>query len=442
MTATGHRRTRAGALGALTSDPSFDTTGARPIRPWASVGTRQPQRSATPKTRGALSGFPVTNLHARRPAGRRSGVGAGLVAVVVVLCLTGIVMVLSASSVYAIRVYHSPWYFFVRQLLWVTVGLAAMMVGARIDYHRWRRAAPFVLAGTILMLLAVLVPGVGIAVNGSTRWLGTGQLRIQPSEIAKLAVVVYAARLLADRAEHIDRPRSFRPLLIVTVALTAMIMLQPDMGTAIIVSLIVFADLAVAGIPRASFARIATASIVAAVGAGTAAPYRRQRLLSFLHPTHDPSGTNYQTIQGLAASASGGLLGVGLGAGLSKWGYLPNAYTDFIFAVIAQETGLLGAVSVVALFAVFAYLGIRVATGAPDPFGALLAAGITAWITGQAILNIGAVLAVLPVTGVPLPLVSYGGTSLIILLFAAGILLNIATKTPARPANPLSRART
>ncbi|HUR18018.1 MAG TPA: putative lipid II flippase FtsW [Acidimicrobiales bacterium] len=351
-----------------------------------------------------------------------------LAAIVGVLCLIGLVMVLSASSVLALREYGTSWLFFGRQVLWLAVGVGALVVTARVDYHRWRRLALPMLLASLGLLALVLVPGVGITAGGSTRWLGTSGWRIQPSELAKLAVLVFVADYLgrAGRAP-VDRV-TVRVVLGVLAVVGLLVMRQPDMGTALVMGFIVLGMLYVSGTPLRAMAALGAGAVGVALVVGLTEPYRRARMVSFLNPWADASNSGYQVVQSLVGLGSGQWSGVGVGASRAKWGFLPNAHTDFIFAIIGEELGLIGTLFVLALFAGFAVLGIRTALRAPDRFGTLLAAGITAWVVGQAFINIGAVIGLVPVTGVPLPFVSFGGSSLVILLAAVGMLLNVAAQ--------------
>jgi cell division protein FtsW len=355
-----------------------------------------------------------------------------LLGLTVALDLIGLIMVLSASSVEALAEYGSSWYFFEKQLMWVAVGAAVMAVVMRIDYRQWRRWAVPVLALSTFLLLAVLV--VGVNVGGSSRWIGFGSFRVQPSELAKLGFLLYAADVLARRMEKTDEVRSvLGGVTVVYAVVAALIFQQPDMGTTMILTAIAFGLLLAAGLRGATLAKMMAAAIAGAFVLGMVEPYRKERLLSFLHPWADRATSGYQVVQSLVGLGSGGLVGVGLGASRAKWGFLPNAHTDFIFSIVGEELGLLGSVLVVALFAGFAVLGLRAARKAPDAFGGLLAVGITVWITAQAILNIGAVIGLLPVTGVPLPLVSFGGSSLVIVMAGIGILLNISGQEGQAP---------
>lgn len=358
-----------------------------------------------------------------------------LVALTAALLVIGLVMVLSASFVTAIRQTGSGWYYFQRQVLWVLLGAVAMAGCARIDYRVWRAAGPPAVVLAVVLLVAVLVPGLGVSVDGSTRWIGLGSWRFQPSELAKLALVLHGAGLLARRSTPGRSSRSaVGPVVAIAGVVLVLVMLQPDMGTALVAGAIVFSLLVVAGVPWGRLARLATGAMAASLVLGLAEPYRRNRFLAFLHPWQDPQGIGYQVIQGQVALAEGGLGGLGIGASRAKWGFLPNAHTDFILAVIGDEVGLIGTLAVVALFGAFAFYGVRTALRAPDRFGTLVAAAVTTWVVGQAALNMGAVIRLVPITGVPLPFVSFGGSSLVVLMAAVGILCNIAGQgARARP---------
>jgi cell division protein FtsW len=350
-----------------------------------------------------------------------------LVVVVTVLNVIGLVMVMSASTVQSIDLKGDAWWFFERQLLWTVLGVAGFAVATRVDYRSWRRwCVPF-LAVAVALLVIVLVPGIGIWVDGSRRWLGYGSWRLQPSEIAKLALLVYAADVLTRRQKELDDwRRTLRPILIVFAVVAALIMREPDLASTMVVTVIVGAVLVVGGI-RAKHLALMFSVVVAFVTAfALLVPWRRARMLAFLDPWHDKSNTGYQVTQSLIAIGSGGWTGVGLGASRAKWRFLPAAHTDFIFAIVGEELGLVGAALVVGLFLVLAFLGVRIAIAAQDRFGMLLAGGITAWIVGQAIINIGATVGLLPVTGIPLPFVSFGGTALLFTMVAAGLLGNVA----------------
>lgn len=396
--------------------------------------TRPPRAGAAQRVAGARSRVEVRPESARsRPAGQpraaraaRGGTFWLLVSILAVLCLTGVVMVLSASSILSLRQFGSPWHYFIRQVMWLAVGAAGFALAMRVDHERWRRFAPVAMYASVGLLFAVLVPGIGVRASGASRWLGTSSLQIQPSEIAKMALVVFAADVLDRRAAKGDWKFQTAPVLAVLGITVLLVMAQPDMGTTMVLVFIALAMLFAAGTPAlpmgGMIGGIAGAGLLLAV----AAPYRWRRMTSFLHPFKDASNSGYQSVQGLLALSHGHVLGDGLGSSIASYGYLPNAQTDFIFAVLGEETGLVGGFILSSLFLVLGLVGVRIACNARTRYAALLAAGITAWIVGQAVINIGAVVGLLPVTGVPLPFVSFGGSSLVINLFALGMLANIA----------------
>ena len=363
-----------------------------------------------------------------------------LCATVTVLNVVGLVMILSASSVAALSDYGSSWYFFNRQLMWALIGLAMFIVASRIDYRLWRKAAPYLLVFAFATLTFVLVGGK--LVSGSRRWLVYGPLQLQPSEIAKLALLVCGAEILAKRADRLDDPRAWRPVVVIFLVFAALVMKEPDLASTIVLGVIVASLLIVGGVRAKHLAQMIG---IAAVGTGILsllAGYRRARMFSFLHPGHDVGNTGYQLYRSLIAIGSGGLNGVGLGAGRAKWFFLPNAHTDFIFAIIGEELGFIGCLLVLGLFVGLGLVGLRIARRAPDRFGMLIATGVTAWIVGQAAINLGAVIGVLPVSGVPLPFLSVGGTSLVITMFGVGVVANIARQTVPVSSSARTRPRT
>ena len=358
-----------------------------------------------------------------------------LLAVVLVLHFVGVVMVLSASAVQALDEFGSTWGYFKRQVAWSALGLAALLITSRIDYRQWLRFRVPLLMSSVLLLVAVLIPGVGLSRNGSSRWISMGPVSLQPSELAKLSLLVWVAHLLARahrRGRLADPHGALLPAMAVTGLVAGLVLVEPDLGTTVVLASIVGVLLWVSGIPLRWMVGLGAAGFMGTLILGLAAGYRRARLLSFLDPWADPQNAGYQIVQSLVGLGTGGLTGVGLGAGRSKWGFLPNAHTDFIYAIVGEELGFLGAVAVLALFVALAVLGIRAAARAPDRVGMLLAAGVTAWILVQAFINIGAVIGVLPITGVPLPFVSFGGTALVVTMAATGILVNVARQ--GRPA--------
>jgi cell division protein FtsW len=386
------------------------------------------------RRRAAVSATPV-KLTPNHPA-VLLGVSTGALLVV------GLVMILSASSVQSFASYGSSFLFFNKQLLWSLIGLVGFVAFARLDYHRLRGVGYVMFALVVLGLLAVLIPGVGTEVGGSSRWVSAGPLSFQPSELAKLALILLAADVFSRKDEgKLDAlGHTLLPMLPALGILAALIMLQPDLGTTSLLAAIGFGMMFIAGAPMKYLTPMAGGAAGLAMVAALAAPYRMARLLAFRNPWADPLNTGYQTIQSLIAMGSGNWFGVGLGASRQKWSYVPNAHTDFIFAILGEEMGFLGTLAVVGLFAFIAYLGVRIARQAPDRFGMLLASGVTIWISVQALVNMGAVTGTLPITGVPLPLVSFGGTSLVVSLAGMGILSNVARQGKAPRGKAASRA--
>jgi cell division protein FtsW len=346
------------------------------------------------------------------------------------LLFLGLVMILSASSVTSFAQYGSSFLFFKKQLLWAVVGVIGFFACSKLDYHRLRGVGYLLLIGSAALLVIVLVPGAGVMVGGSARWLRLGPLSFQPSEFAKLALILFSADVYSRKKESwfSEWSHTMVPMVPILCILGLLVMLQPDMGTTVVLGAIGLSMLFIAGAPMGQLIPIGALGAGAATLLALAEPYRKARLLAFLNPFADPYNTGYQTVQSLIGIGSGGLFGVGLGASRQKWSYIPNAHTDYIFAILGEEMGLIGTMAVLGLFAFLVYLCIRIARKAPDRFGMLLACGIGVWIGFQALVNMGAVTASLPVTGVPLPLVSFGGSSLVASLMALGILRNIAAQ--------------
>ncbi len=352
---------------------------------------------------------------------------------VLTLTIFGLVMVLSASSASSVHQFSSsPFYQFKRQVVWATLGALCFWAASRIDYRSYRPLAKPVLGLTFVLLVAVLIPGVGRSVNGSNRWLGVGPAVFQPSEIAKFALVVFVADLLSRRSARMDRPDlTVRPVIVVVSVMSGLLILQPKLGTSLILGSVALMMLFVAGAKVTSLGAWAAVGALAAAFAAYLEPYRRARLFAFVDPWADPLGKGLQTIQSQVGIASGGLLGVGLGNSRSKWGFLPEAHSDFIFAIVGEEVGLIGAGALILAFLLLGVLGARTALHAQDRFGTLLAAGITGSLLIQAFLNIGMAMGLLPITGEPLPFVSAGGSSLVMTLGAAGVLVSIARTSSA-----------
>ena len=407
------------------------STETRPRRPRREVTVR----ARAPRAKTANPSGPVRTRTSEGTGGVGEKSYAAPIAVLIgLLCGIGLLMVLSSSSVQALRDSGTSWLYFQRQVMWLSMGVVALLAALQAPLRFWRRTSGPMLVVSFVLLIVVLMPGVGTSVNGSTRWLELGPLRLQPSELAKIALLLFGADLLARRASRVEDPRAaLMPMCMVLGGLSLLVMLQPDMGTTIVLVLIGGSLLLLSGVPMRRLVPLALGGLAAGVVLALSAPYRRARVISFLDPWADAGNTGYQVVQSLVGMGSGQLTGVGLGASRAKWGFLPNAHTDFIFAIIGEELGLLGSLSVIGLFVALAFLGARVAIAAEDRFGALVAGGATAWIAGQALVNMGAVVGLVPVTGVPLPFVSAGGSALVSNLFAAGLLLRIA-RTPARPA--------
>jgi cell division protein FtsW len=365
----------------------------------------------------------------RTRAERNDRVVTLLVGSTAALTLLGLIMVLSASSVEAYARFGSSFRFFNRQVVYAVVGSLAMAVTMRMHHRAWQRLCVPMLFVSVVLLALVLLPGFGTVAGGSARWIELGPVTIQPSEFAKLALIAFGAALLSKRWQRIHDLRQLAlPLLPVVGVVCGLILLQPDLGTAVIVVASVFVLLLAAGARVRHLLAGGAATSTLGLGLIYIEGYRWSRFVSFLNPWADPQGNGYQVIQSLIALTSGGVFGVGLGASRQKWQYVPNAHTDFIYSIIGEELGLVGMLLVLVLFGVLVYAGIRVALAAPDAFSRLLAAGIIGWIGAQALINLGAVTGLLPITGVPLPFVSFGGSSLVVSLMAVGILASVARR--------------
>jgi len=399
-------------------------------------------RRATRGRRSAQARVAAETVPRRRTSSRRSaratraaalpGPGIAerraLLLVTFLLVLYGLVMSYSASSAEAYFAHHSSFYFVERQLAWALIGVGAMLALSRVDYASWRRWSVPLAGVAVLALVVVLVPGVGSVVNGARRWIFIGGQGLQPSEVAKVACVMLAATLVSRRPAELETPRGFvRVAAITIVPAAALIMLEPDLGTMLVLVAAVVAVLVAAG------ARLRYLFTAAALGLATilamivVEPYRLQRLTTFLNPWNDAQASGYQATQALISIASGHFFGVGLGNSVQKFGFLPEQGTDMITGIIGEELGLAGLIVLLALYVALAWCCFRIALNCKELYGKLLATGITAIIIGQACINAGAALGLLPLTGVPLPLVSLGGTNLVVVLAGLGVLLNIAT---------------
>jgi cell division protein FtsW len=376
------------------------------------------------RTGGPTASRPDAALATRRTVAMLLGATGFLVA-------GGLIMVLSASSISAFARFGDGFLFFERQAGYAVVGVLALLATARMRYRAWRKLSVPLLGVTVVALALVLHPAAGVRAYGSSRWISVGPVAVQPSELAKLALIVFAAAILSRgwRPEQ-ELRRLLLPLGPVVSLVCGMVMFQPDLGTTVILAGSVFLLLFAAGGRLRYLLTGAVVATTAGFGLIMSADYRRVRFLSFLHPWADARDAGYQLAQSLIALGSGGWTGVGLGASRQKWMYVPNAHTDFIFAILGEELGLIGEIAVLVAFGVLLYAGTRVAVRAADPFGRLLAAGIVSWFGLQVVVNLGAVTGLLPITGVPLPFLSYGGSSLVVSLAAVGILLSIA-RSPA-----------
>jgi cell division protein FtsW len=347
-----------------------------------------------------------------------------LVLVTLGLTAFGLVMVYSATSAPAALGGGDPVFYLKREGIYALIGVALLMVASRMDYRALRYLAPVLMLTSLGLCLAVLA--IGQQVNGARRWLGVGSLSFQPSELAKLSLAIWAAAYLARRPAPQTLKELARPIGITTGLFAGLILIEPDLGTVIAIGIVLGAILIVSGTPLRVLGAGGSIAFGLALAAIWIEPYRRARFFSFLNPGHDPQGAGYQTLQGIMGLGSGGPFGVGLGQGVLKNNYLPEAHTDMIFATIGEELGLVGASLVIAAYVAFAYAGLRVALRCKDPFGKRLAAGLTTLVCGQALINLAAVLGLAPLTGITLPFISYGGSSLVVSLASVGVLLNIA----------------
>jgi cell division protein FtsW len=349
-----------------------------------------------------------------------------LFAAVASLVAIGLVMIFSASSAQAYADTHDTAYYVKHQVLYLVVGLAFAVGTYSIDYRKLRNAAPYILLLCMIGLVAVLVPHVGVVVNGARRWIGAGAISLQPSEFAKIGMVVYLAAALSTRGDRITSlAKGLFPLCVPVVLAAMLVLVEPDMGTASLVVFTAFAMFFAAGARVEHLLMIVLVTVPPVILTILTSPYKRARIFAFIDPWKDAQNTGFHIVQSLLALGSGGLMGVGLGESRAKFFYLPEQYTDFIFSILGEELGFAGTVAVIVLFIVFAYRSMRIAIAAPDRFGFFLASGCTAMIVIQAFVNIGVVTSSWPVTGVPLPFISFGGSSLIVCLVAVALIMNV-----------------
>lgn len=347
------------------------------------------------------------------------------------LTFFGSVMISSAGIVYADVRFDDPYFFFKRQMIGVVLGFILMIILSRVDYHKYRRWALLIFMGAIGLLILVLIPGIGTEAYGASRWIIIGPISFQPSEAMKLAMILYIAAWCAGKGTKIitDINEGLFSFLSILIMACFLVLVQPDVGTTGMIVVIALAIFYLAGAKMTHILTVCAFGAVAFILAVLNAPYRMARFTSFINPDADPQGTGYQIQQALIAIGSGGFFGLGLGHSKQKGLYLPEPVGDSIYAIIAEELGFIGAVVLLVVFFLFAWRGLKISAGAPDMFGKLIAGGITVWIVGQAILNIAAITALMPLTGIPLPFISYGGTSIVFTLASVGILLNISKQS-------------
>ncbi|MCP4129390.1 MAG: putative lipid II flippase FtsW [bacterium] len=348
-----------------------------------------------------------------------------LLAIIFLLTGIGIAMSYSASESYATKHFHDSFYFLKRQLMWFALGLPALLLFQEIDYRSYTRYTKIMLLASFVLLILVFLPGLGQHAKGSVRWLGIGSIRVQPSEFVKVAMVVYLAKVFSSEERENLVAQLLIPMLI-TGIIFVLIMMQPDFGTAVDLLIVSVFVLFVSGFPLLYLLSLFVISIPMFYLLVYQVDYRKTRILAYLDPWQDRYGIGYHIIQSFIAFKKGGLMGMGLGQGTQKLKRLPEPHTDFIFAVIAEEVGFLGTVFIVLLYVAIFWRGVHIALHAPDDFGKLLAIGLSLLIVVQAFINMGVVSGSLPTTGIPLPFVSYGGSSLLSNMIAAGILLNIS----------------
>ena len=350
-----------------------------------------------------------------------------LFGVVVALMCVGVVMVYSASAIVAADRFHDPFFFLKKQLFWAVLGLGCLWGGMLLDYRWLERLVMPLLVLSFALLVLVLVPPFGQSINGTRRWFHLGPASFQPVELAKLSLVLYLASFLTRRQEIIARfSEGLLPILLMAGGLAALTLLQPDLGNALALIILTLALAYMAGARVQHMVAIAGCALPVVIALIVMKPYRWRRMVAFVNPWDDPQGSGFQIIQSFLALGSGGWVGVGLGDSKQKLFYLPEPHTDFIFAIIGEELGLVGTTAIVALFALLIWRGLRVGLRAPDAFGAYLGLGLTIMLATQTLVNLGVVTGALPTKGLPLPFISFGGSALLMTMFSAGVLLNIS----------------
>ena len=432
---TARKKTTVASTRTKATKASTATKGAKPAR----------------ATKRAAPSAPVLRVVRSPERPRRDAAAASRRSIALLLIPTalltvlGLTMVLSAGSISAVEGYGTSFWYFNRQAIYAVVGVVSLVVAARLPHTAWQKLAVPMLIAILPLMLIALHPSSGTALYGASRWIDLGPVTLQPSEFMKLALVAFTATILTKKWNRLDDLGHLAiPLAPVVIVVALLVVLQRDLGTTVILCGSVFLMMFAAGVRMKYLAATGGIGLAAAAVLIFGESYRRTRFVdSYLNPWADRMGHGYQLIQGLIALGSGGWFGVGLGASRQKWDYLPNAHSDFIFAIVGEELGLVGAFLVMIAFGVLLYAGIRIAMQAPDTFGRLLAAGITSWIGLQTIINLGAVTGLLPITGVPLPLLSFGGTALVVTLAGIGVLVSVARASAGKgtPRRRRGRAR-
>lgn len=350
-----------------------------------------------------------------------------LLFIIVILLVVGIVMVYSSSYVWSDYKFNDSFYYLKRQLLFAGAGVVAMFFFMVIPYYTWKKYANIILLFCFILLLLVLIPGVGLVRGGAQSWIGVGAFSIQPSEFMKLGLIIFLAAILSANQKYITSfKKGFLPCILLVFTAFGLIMLQPDLGTGMVLVLTCMIMIFAAGARLTHFFGLAAIGMLGFVGLIASAPYRISRITAFLNPWEDPLGDGFQIIQSLYAIGPGGLMGLGLGNSLQKYFYLPEPQTDFIFAILGEELGFIGGTVIIVLFFLLLWRGIKISLEAPDLFGRFLALGIAGMLAVQAMINISVVIGLIPVTGITLPFLSYGGSSLTLTLCSVGVLLNIS----------------
>lgn len=357
----------------------------------------------------------------------RKKIDIPLIITIFIICIYGIIMIYSASSIWAEYKFNDKFHYIIMQSIFFVIGIILMIIVSKIPYKYYLKKSNTILFICFILLILVLIPGIGTVRNGSRSWFGIGGLGIQPSEFMKLALIIFTSKYIYNNPKDMKSvTKGAFPVLLITMIVFLLIMLQPDFGTGTITVLTIVAMLFISGVDFSFFIKIGMVGLVGACALIIAAPYRMERIVSFLNPWSDPLGTGFQAIQSLYAIGPGGLFGMGFGNSIQKHFYLPEPQTDFIFSIISEELGILGIITVAILFLIIIFRGIKISIKSPDNFAKFLSFGIIFQLSFQTLLNLAVVVGLVPVTGVTLPFFSYGGSSLLITLISMGIILNIS----------------